>query len=141
MLKSVASLHALKIGFAAALSRLEETHKSANSNSTTTNADAGKEDAAGEELAAALQKLDIMQDAKVDIVDIITSSSFVDLLNHRAVKYVHGDVDGDVYLENLIKWSKESRDKIKQDGSEIPSHLPQGDLYRELRKLHSKALF
>ena len=51
------------------------------------------------------------------------------LLNNNAVKFVHGDIDGDVYLENLIRWARECADKIREGASEIPEHLSQGDLY------------
>lgn len=123
-------LRALKIGFAAALSRIEGTSSRTTDGSSLSSESSAVPDNAGEELAAALQKLDIVQEVQTNIVDIIISSSSVDVLDNKAVKFVHGDIDGDVYLENLCKWSKESRDRIKQDGSEIPSHLSQGDLYR-----------
>jgi histone deacetylase HOS3 len=45
------------------------------------------------------------------------------------VKYVHGDVDGDVYLKKLGEWARQSAEKISNGQSEIPSGLPQGDLY------------
>ena len=45
-------------------------------------------------------------------------------------------VDGDVYLENLVKWAKESSEKVKGGESEIPSELPQGDLYRTWLNLY-----
>jgi histone deacetylase HOS3 len=63
-------------------------------------------------------------------VSIVRSSASVDILSHPAVKYVHGDIDGDVYLENLVRWIRESKDKIDNEGSEIPENLSQGDLYR-----------
>ena len=60
-----------------------------------------------------------------------SSNSSINILNNKAVKFVHGDIEGDVYLENLTKWVKESSEKIKVGESEIPSHLSQGDLYCE----------
>jgi histone deacetylase HOS3 len=40
-------------------------------------------------------------------------------------------VEGDVYLENLKAWARDSHDKILKGGSEIPEGLSQGDLYRK----------
>jgi histone deacetylase HOS3 len=60
----------------------------------------------------------------------VQSSASADILSHPAVKYVHGDIDGDVYLENLVTWTRESRAKIDKGESEIPANLSQGDLYR-----------
>ncbi|THH11713.1 hypothetical protein EW145_g471 [Phellinidium pouzarii] len=73
--------------------------------------------------------MDLVQDVRVDVVDIIKSTSSVDVLNNEAVKFVHGDIEGDVYLKNLVKWARESMEKIKAGESEIPTHLSQGDLY------------
>ncbi len=44
---------------------------------------------------------------------------------------MHGDIDGDVYLENLSNWGEISTEKVRKGESEIPLHLPQGDLYCE----------
>ncbi|KAH9936423.1 Arginase/deacetylase [Fomitopsis serialis] len=57
------------------------------------------------------------------------SDASVDILNNAAVKFIHGDIEGDVYLENLKRWTAESRAKIDKGESEIPEGLPQGDLY------------
>jgi histone deacetylase HOS3 len=54
----------------------------------------------------------------------------VDLLNHPAVKFVHGDIDGDVYLETLKTWAENSQNRIANGLSEIPEEFSQGDLYR-----------
>lgn len=66
-------------------------------------------------------------------VDIVQSQASADILSHPAVKFVHGDIDGDVYLENLAKWITESHSKIAEGRSEIPDGLSQGDLYRKRR--------
>lgn len=60
---------------------------------------------------------------------IFRSSAKVDILNNAAVKYVHGDIEGDVYLEKLRDLARESAQKIKQGQSEIPDGWSQGDLY------------
>ncbi|KAJ7876377.1 histone deacetylase domain-containing protein [Mycena olivaceomarginata] len=62
-------------------------------------------------------------------ISVVQSSASADILSHPAVKYVHGDIDGDVYLENLVTWTRESRAKIDKGESEIPANLSQGDLY------------
>ena len=56
----------------------------------------------------------------------------MDLLNDPAVKFVHGDIERDVYLESLKSWAKDSQDKVAKGESEIPEGYSQGDLYRRL---------
>ena len=63
----------------------------------------------------------------------VHSDAIVDILNNPAVKFVHGDIDGDVYLENLKNWAKMSKEKVEKGDSEIPETLSQGDLYRRCR--------
>lgn len=60
---------------------------------------------------------------------ILRSSAKVDILNNAAVKYVHGDIEGDVYLEKLRDLARDSVEKIKKGESEIPEGWSQGDLY------------
>lgn len=110
-------LRAINVGVAAALSRLEDAINQTN------DPDGLIQAMEGINLAA-----DPIQSLKSPI-SIINSDASVDLLNHAAVKYTHGDIEGDIYLETLIKWTKESKLKILAGESEIPSHLPQGDLY------------
>ncbi|KAI5124942.1 hypothetical protein M0805_007369 [Coniferiporia weirii] len=117
-------LRALKVGFAAAIARIEEAVETSQSPGTT-----GQTNSAENDLAAALQKLDLSQDVSIEVVNIIKSTSSVDLLKSEAVKFVHGDIEGDVYLENLVRWVGESVKKVKAGESEIPAHLSQGDLY------------
>jgi hypothetical protein len=74
-------------------------------------------------------------DVGTSIAEIVKSQANVDLLDHEAVKFVHGDIEGDVYLENLKAWAKNSKEEIVERGSEIPEGLPQGDLYRWLFSL------
>lgn len=122
-------LRAVKVGLAAAIARIEELSQQDKKHKQGT-------DETGGELVDALQKLDLLQDTDISVVDVIPSSRKVDLLNNQAVKYVHGDIDGDVYLENLVKWAKESSEKVKGGESEIPSELSQGDLYRTWLNLY-----
>ena len=118
-------MRAVKIGLSAAISRLEEAVLSNKSNSTHDNP------APDSDIIDAFQSLDITQETRPNVVQIVNSNSSINILNNKAVKFVHGDIEGDVYLENLTKWVKESSEKIKVGESEIPSHLSQGDLYCE----------
>jgi histone deacetylase HOS3 len=66
-------------------------------------------------------------------VPVVRSSAKVHILNHRAVKYIHGEVvDGDVYLKHLVEWACQSAEKISNGQSEIPDGLSQGDLYSKV---------
>jgi histone deacetylase HOS3 len=93
------------------------------------------EDSEADSLVAAIENLRLEQDSaelalpKGHPVQVVRSSAKVDILNHPAVKYVHGDVDGDVYPEKLVEWARHSAEKISNGQSEIPTGLPQGDLY------------
>ena len=122
-------LRAVKIGLCAAISRLEETYPVSTSSS---------EDAIGSDpdsLIAAIENLKLDQ-AQTDSllpkghpVQLVRSSAKVDILSDSAVKYIHGDVEGDIYLEKLTEWTRNSIDKVSTGQSEIPSELSQGDLY------------
>lgn len=127
-------LRAVKVGLASAIARLETADEvQVNSESKTTGKVLGEEP---DELTAAMDRLKLGRESlpqsrkAASPVSIIKSHALVDILNHPAVKFVHGDIDGDTYLENLTRWAKESYDKIHQGGSEIPNGLAQGDLYR-----------
>ena len=127
-------LRAVKIGLCAAISRLEE-ESSLQHPVAATAATARPEDSDADSLVEAIENLRLEQDpAELALsnglpVQVVQSSAKVDVLNHPAVKFVHGDVDGDVYLEKLVEWARHSAEKISNGESEIPSGLPQGDLY------------
>jgi hypothetical protein len=134
-------LRAVTVGLAAAISRLEEV--------ATPHPGIGDvKPLDPDDLASQLGRLNIKSGADAPLarpdppVSIVQSSASVDILSHHAVKYVHGDIDGDVYLENLVAWTKQCRDKVDSGESEIPAHLSQGDLYREWppRDCHSSCL-
>ena len=119
-------LRAINVGISAILSRLESTPPPDETKSYH------------DELVHALNRIDLSGGTKRVLekpIDIVKSTSTVDVLNHPAVKFVHGDVEGDVYLENLIKWTKESRQKIIDEGCEIPVGMPKGDLYCEWQQI------
>lgn len=109
-------LRAVNIGLAAAIAHLEDAHPSSQSSAT-------------DELVAALGSLNLGADATTSRIPIIQSNAKVDLLHNEAVKFIHGDVDGDVYLQTLKKWARECVERISQEGSEIPEGYSQGDLY------------
>ncbi|CAL1712270.1 unnamed protein product [Somion occarium] len=125
-------LRAVNIGISAAISRLESVSSGFDSSNEPVIPTESKSDIdLTDDLTAALDKLKLASSSYPTPLplNLVKSSAKVELLNNPAVKFVHGDIDGDMYLENLIKWSKESRDRIAQDGTEIPSPLSQGDLY------------
>ncbi|EMD31374.1 hypothetical protein CERSUDRAFT_127402 [Gelatoporia subvermispora B] len=118
-------LRAVHVGLAAGLARLEHARSEARPRSDAT---AGPDD-----LANAMRQLEISHasSSKVSLnsASIVNSAAAVNILNNPAVKFVHGDIDGDVYLENLCKWARDSHDRITKGESEIPEGYSQGDLY------------
>ena len=121
-------LRAVNIGLSAAIARIEELFASLNTQRSLT-AEPDTDD-----LAAVMDKLKLDSSSPSTTstpVLIVNSQASSNILSHPAVKFVHGDIDGDVYLESLSKWIKESHDKISEGGSEIPEVYSQGDLYRE----------
>lgn len=122
-------LRATNVGLAALMARLEEALQENNTGSN------GVSTSAEEDITAALERLAIDNTVRYGSpsfpVHICKSKATLNLLNHAAVKFVHGDIERDVYLENLIKWSEASREKIVTEGTEIPDGLSQGDLYCE----------
>ncbi|KAG1852059.1 histone deacetylase domain-containing protein [Suillus tomentosus] len=118
-------LRAVKIGLAAAIARIEEAEGALK----PSDANVSVED----ELAAALGKMDIAtSDAgliRARSISVTRSTATVDLLDNAAVKYVHGDIDGDVYLQTLKAWARDSEDNITKKGSEMPEGMPPLDLY------------
>ena len=130
-------LRAVKIGLSAAISRLEESLPVVTSASTTTTTRA--EDPEADPLVDAFENLRLERQDSVKLplakqlpVQVVRSSAKVDILNHPAVKYVHGDVDGDVYPEKLVEWARQSAEKISNGQCEIPEGLPQGDMYSKV---------
>ncbi|KAK7054525.1 histone deacetylase [Paramarasmius palmivorus] len=120
-------VRAVKVGIAAALARLEEVDSMPSSVSPKQSDDS-------DVLAAALDKMKLDGPSTTQLstygpIAVIHSSASVPLLGSAAVKFVHGDIEGDVYLENICKWAAESTEKIGRGESEIPEGLPQGDLY------------
>jgi|SRR5882762_5089800 histone deacetylase HOS3 len=127
-------MRAVNIGLAAAMAHLEESFastliQSAGSPILSTAS-------TSDDLAAALGRMNLatkdvdpleFQSSPISVVKSVASA---DMLNHAAVKFIHGDVDGDIYLENLKRWARDSHGEILKGGSEIPEGLSQGDLYR-----------
>ncbi len=125
-------LRAVNIGLAAAVARLEHNGPIAIEDTALLNPPKQEEDA--DELTQALGKLQLSTPshpgplARVPVT-FIHSGASVDLVNHAAVKFIHGDIEGDVYLENVKRWVLESQDKVNKGASEIPEGYSQGDLY------------
>ncbi|KAI0632257.1 Arginase/deacetylase [Trametes polyzona] len=124
-------LRAVNVGLAAAVARLEEVAPPASASGPKTTAPA-EEDA--DELTKALGKLQLTAPSRTPFttrapVSINHSEASVDILNHPAVKFVHGDIERDVYLETLRSWARDSQDKVNKGESEIPEGYSQGDLY------------
>ncbi|KAJ8520922.1 hypothetical protein ONZ45_g2281 [Pleurotus djamor] len=107
-------LRAVTIGLASTLSRL------AGPLSSTKEEDS--------DLVKAFERINI-NSTRAQGLRVVHSTAVAQLLNHPAIKFVHGDIDGDKYLENLLSWVKDSRTKIANGQSEIPDGLSQGDLY------------
>ncbi|KAF8834758.1 Arginase/deacetylase [Paxillus ammoniavirescens] len=131
-------LRAIKVGLAAAISRIEEADSAADTGKLR--AESGvrtsgvSADSVADELAAALESMDIAPTSsssqlRTSSVSIRRASTTVELLKNSAVKYVHGDIDGDVYLQNLVSWARDSQENITKKGSEIPEGIPPLDLY------------
>jgi histone deacetylase HOS3 len=136
-------LRALKVGFAAAIARLEEAR-----GPTTTSLAEGSDNSKGpvdaaDELTRALDNLNIAPKLPATLTDICDISLLPVTLQYLssdpAVRMIHAaNADGDGYdnmehLDRLAKWARESEEKIKETGSEIPVGFSQGDLYSKLR--------
>jgi histone deacetylase HOS3 len=125
-------LRAVNIGLSAAIARLDALLLAGKQ--TTAQSHLAKDETDPNDLAQHMTKLSLSQSAPKSgaplPVTITNSEATVDLLNHPAVKFIHGDIEGDVYLKNLKRWASESIDKIKNGMSEIPDNYFQGDLYR-----------
>lgn len=141
-------LRAVHVGLAAAAARLEETFTTQQSPNTNAVARqyAQVQETEADELASALGRLNLANPANSATarhgpVQFVHSDAFADILNNAAVKFIHGDVEGDVYLENLKRWAAESGANIDKGESEIPEVLSQGDLYRTLFRIHFSVLW
>lgn len=129
-------LRAVNVGLAASIARLEERAPPSNSAGEPSAAPPTKVEEDSDELTKALGKLQLSTPSQAETlarvpVTFVHSGASVDILNHAAVKFVHGDIERDVYLENLKKWTQESQDKVGKGDSEIPEGYSQGDLYCE----------
>lgn len=142
-------LRAVKLGVSAAIARLEgpipvgkqvpEDSSKHEMGSPLKAADVSQVEAGAEAdiLAEAMGRMNIAPATSLEEfplsrslpIRVLRSSAQVNILNHAAVKFVHGDIDGDVYLEKLKVWARDSADKIAAGQSEIPEGLSQGDLY------------
>ena len=129
-------VRAVKAGLAVALSRLEELRDLLQPGPLSSSVEIPNVDPSNpDDLAKALDKMTLGAPAALSLepstipVRVIHSSASVDILNDAAVKFAHGDIDGDAYLKRLKEWMANSVEKISEGESEIPAGLPQGDLY------------
>ena len=128
-------LRAVKVGLSASLSRLEDlvASRSLDVGSPVSDSDASPSVSDESALVAALDRMSMNAVSRVDFpklgLNVIQSSATIDILNHPAVKFIHGDIERDTYLENLVSWVKKSQDKISAGESEIPDGLSPTDLY------------
>jgi histone deacetylase HOS3 len=122
-------LRAVKIGVATAIARLEELKEK---HATPSPKNSSNPD---EALSTALEHLNLSEESSCsqDAIEVVMSTASVDILNHPAVKFVHGDIEGDVYLERLVALVRDSEEKVARGESEIPEGLSQTDLYRASR--------
>ncbi|KAI9568469.1 histone deacetylase domain-containing protein [Boletus coccyginus] len=130
-------LHAVKLGLAAAISRIEDAKSVVNAPTPESAPATGTDEG---DLAAALARMAIAPTTGPATsspsfplhpfsVTIRRTPASVSLLDHAAVKYVHGDIERDVYLENLTAWARDSQKNITEKGTEIPEGIPPLDLY------------
>lgn len=129
-------VRAVKAGLAVALSRLEELYTPSQSGPLSSAAENSNLDPSNpDDLAKALDEMtlgtSIALSLESKLIPVTHSTASVDILNNPAVKFIHGDIGGDVYLEKLKGWVTKSVEKISNGESEIPIDLPQGDLYCE----------
>ena len=125
-------LRAINIGLSAATARLQQLFLAGG---IAHDSYSIKDEASSDDLTDHMSKLSLTQSFPKSLympapLTITNSNATVDLLDHPAVKFIHGDIEKDVYLENLKRWAGESTEKIKNGGSEIPDNYFQGDLYR-----------
>lgn len=133
-------LRALKVGFAAAIARLEELKGTTGSNQTEGILETQGPVDAADELTKALDNLNIApKQQHVNITDVCEVSRLPVTLQYLssdpAVRMIHAaNADGEGYdnmehLDRLAKWARESEENIRVKGSEIPEGFSQGDLY------------
>ena len=98
-------VRAVNAGLAVALSRLEGLRSTSQPPSSLPVEASGVDPSNPDDLAKALDQMTLEAstalslDSKAGPVRIVRSIASVDILDNAAVKFVHGDIDGDVYLE------------------------------------------
>ena len=128
-------LRAINIGIATVMARTPAGQVGTSQSDESIDPPPDKDVQDEDDLASAIGRLNITSSNYArpsDVVEVVKSSTKLNILNHAAVKFIHGDIEGDVYLERIIALARESREKIASGSSEIPDGWPQGDLYSEL---------
>ncbi|KAG8811871.1 hypothetical protein FRC17_002303 [Serendipita sp. 399] len=133
-------LRALKIGFAAAIARLEELHiEPKTSKQEVASVSQGHDADIAVELSQALDTLTIGSTAAKSITTVCEVTRLPVTLQYLssdpAVRLIHaanptGDgFDNLEHLDRLARWARESEQRIKNGEIEIPDGFPQNDLY------------
>lgn len=134
-------LRALKVGFAAAIARIEEARGLREMFDVDRDPKLDMTDG----LTRALEGLDIKPKPPMgvtNVCDVVQPPVTLQYLSSDpAVRMVHaagadGEGHGDMkHLDRLAKWARESEDKIRKGESEIPQGFSQGDLYSKVLRL------
>ena len=124
-------LRAIALGLSAAIARLEDEATALASNGQPTINSFSSD---GDQLTRALSQLEISGGSPTLPCAIIHSNAHVDLLSHPATLFVHANPQyqagsPSMYLPALKDWATRSEDNVAKGESEIPTNLPQGDLY------------
>lgn len=122
-------LRAVNGGLAAAIARLEAAHRPAGPKKDT-------QDGA-DDLVAALEGLALGGSASSSTLVpriVLPAPTPGGLIRSKAVEFIHHPPSDDPqetrYLDSFVSWVKTCEDKWAAKESEIPSDLPQLDLYR-----------
>lgn len=129
-------LRAVAVGIAAACARLEEYEQTPlpSTSLAQVKLEETKGKDASESLVDALNQLSISaaseERATATTAFNILNASYAspDILNHDAIRFIHGEAPE--YLAKLNEWASLSESKIRTGESEIPTGYSQGDLYR-----------
>ncbi|KAG8937569.1 hypothetical protein FRC00_003904 [Tulasnella sp. 408] len=131
-------LRAVALGFAAALARFEEEVPTAGRQQDGRQATPPAGTDEGEQLSRAMSQLDIGPASEFTSgpCHVIASEATCSIQSHPGVSFIHANqdtqlVDGQDYLTRLRTWAEQSEANVSEGTSEIPEHLPQGDLYRK----------
>ncbi|KAG8974903.1 hypothetical protein FRB90_009676, partial [Tulasnella sp. 427] len=131
-------LRAVALGFAAAIAQFEEEEPTTGNGQSNSQDTPSLTSDASEQLARAMSQLGIGtppgSESGSGLCRIIASEATCNLQTHPGVSFIHANEDiklvgGRDYLSRLRDWAEQSEAKISGGESELPKHLPLGDLY------------